>query len=58
MSQKPNIRIKSKISSLPLIPDYYAFGADGPAVAFGHEEAVEVVGGGAFLFDPGAAFVG
>ncbi len=43
---------------LPLIPDYYAFGADGPAVAFGHEEAVEVVGGGAFLFDPGAAFVG
>ena len=40
-----------------LVADNDAVGADGPAVAFGHEESVEVVLGGALLFDPGAALV-
>ena len=44
--------------NLSLIADYNAFGADGPAEALGHEEAIEMVRGRAFLFDPRAAFVG
>ena len=50
--------MKSSISSLSLVADDDAFGTDGPAVAAGHEESVEGVGGGTFLPDPGAALVG
>ena len=56
--RKPNLWIKSSISSLSLVSDNDTFSADGPGVAAGCVEAVEVVGGGAFLFDPGASLVG
>ena len=49
--------MKFSISSLSLVADDDAFGADGPAGSAGHVEAVEVVWCGAFLLDPGAALV-
>ena len=45
-------------SELPVVTGDDAFCADGPAVFFGHEEAVEVVGGAAVLFLPGGPAVG
>ena len=47
-----------KFGDLALVSDDDALGSHGPSVSFGHEEAVEVVRGRAFLFDPGAALVG